>query len=68
MVERIDILPGNQSAIYGSAAIAGVVNIILKKNLEGCTSTCASAATTTAAATTRRLQLSGRQASSARWT
>jgi outer membrane receptor protein involved in Fe transport len=35
MVERIDILPGNQSAIYGSAAIAGVVNIILKKNLEG---------------------------------
>src|SRR4249919_3780391 len=35
MVERIDILPGNQSAIYGSAAIAGVVNIILKKNLNG---------------------------------
>ena len=35
MVERIDILPGNQSAIYGSAAIAGVVNIILKKRLEG---------------------------------
>ena len=35
MVERIDILPGNQSAIYGSAAIAGVVNIILKKHLEG---------------------------------
>jgi len=35
MVDRIDILPGNQSAIYGSAAIAGVVNIILKKHLEG---------------------------------
>jgi outer membrane receptor protein involved in Fe transport len=35
MVERIDILPGNQSAIYGSAAIAGVVNIILKKHLDG---------------------------------
>ncbi len=35
MVERIDILPGNQSAIYGSAAIAGVVNIILKTHLEG---------------------------------
>ena len=34
-VERIDILPGNQSAIYGSSAIAGVVNIILKKHLEG---------------------------------
>jgi outer membrane receptor protein involved in Fe transport len=35
MVERIDILPGNQSATYGSAAIAGVVNIILKKRVEG---------------------------------
>jgi outer membrane receptor protein involved in Fe transport len=35
MIERIDVLPGNQSAIYGSAAVAGVVNIILKKHLEG---------------------------------
>src|SRR5688572_29693248 len=35
MIERIDVLPGNQSAIYGSAAVAGVVNIILKKRLEG---------------------------------
>lgn len=35
MVERIDIVPGNQSSIYGSAAIAGVVNIILKKRLDG---------------------------------
>jgi len=35
MVERIDILPGNQSAVYGSAAIAGVVNVILKKHIDG---------------------------------
>jgi outer membrane receptor protein involved in Fe transport len=35
MVDRIDILPGNQSSIYGSAAIAGVVNIILKKRIDG---------------------------------
>lgn len=35
LVERVDILPGNQSAIYGSAAIAGVVNIVLKKDLDG---------------------------------
>ncbi len=35
MVDRIEILPGNQSSIYGSAAIAGVVNIILKKHLDG---------------------------------
>ncbi|MBN8884504.1 MAG: TonB-dependent receptor [Rudaea sp.] len=35
MVDRIDIVPGNQSAVYGSSAIAGVVNIILKKRVEG---------------------------------
>ena len=31
VVERIEILSGGASAIYGSDAIAGVVNIILKK-------------------------------------
>jgi outer membrane receptor protein involved in Fe transport len=35
MVDHIDILPGNQSAIYGSSAIAGVVNIVLKDHVEG---------------------------------
>ncbi len=35
LVERIEILPGGQSSLYGSDAIAGVVNIILKKNMEG---------------------------------
>lgn len=35
MVERIEILPGGQSSLYGSDAIAGVVNIILKKNMRG---------------------------------
>ncbi len=35
LVERIEILPGGQSSLYGSDAIAGVVNIILKKNVDG---------------------------------
>lgn len=35
LVERIEILPGGQSSLYGSDAIAGVVNIILKKNIDG---------------------------------
>ena len=35
MIERIDILKDGASSIYGSDAIAGVVNIILKKSLEG---------------------------------
>ncbi|MPT47511.1 MAG: hypothetical protein E2598_03715 [Sphingobium sp.] len=34
MVERIEILPGTQSATYGADAVAGVVNIILKKNID----------------------------------
>ncbi len=34
-VERIDILTDGASAIYGSDAVSGVVNIILRKNYEG---------------------------------
>ena len=34
-VERIEVLAGGASAIYGSDAVAGVVNVILKKNYEG---------------------------------
>ena len=34
-IERIEILTGGASAIYGSDAVAGVVNIILKTNYEG---------------------------------
>lgn len=37
IVDHIDIVPGNQSAIYGSSAIAGVVNIVTKQKLEGTT-------------------------------
>ena len=35
LVDRIEILPGGQSSLYGSDAIAGVVNIILKKGVDG---------------------------------
>ncbi|CAM4072272.1 TonB-dependent receptor [Pseudoalteromonas ostreae] len=34
-IERIDILKDGASAIYGSDAVAGVVNIILKKDIDG---------------------------------
>lgn len=34
-VERIEILPGSGSAIYGSSATAGVVNIVLRKDYAG---------------------------------
>ncbi|RDY69490.1 TonB-dependent receptor plug domain-containing protein [Lysobacter soli] len=35
LVDRIEILPGGQSSLYGSDAIAGVVNVILKKHADG---------------------------------
>ena len=39
MVDRIEILPGAQSSLYGSDAIAGVVNIVLKKHVDAATIT-----------------------------
>ncbi len=36
-VERVDVLKDGASAIYGSDAIAGVVNIILRKDFNGVT-------------------------------
>jgi len=36
-IERVDILKDGASAIYGSDAIAGVVNFILKKDYQGLT-------------------------------
>ena len=35
LIDRIDVVTGGESAIYGSDAVAGVVNFILKKNFDG---------------------------------
>lgn len=35
IVERIEVLTGGASAIYGSDAIAGVVNVVLRENYDG---------------------------------
>lgn len=35
MIDRIEIVPGGQSSLYGSSAIAGVINIKLKKRIKG---------------------------------
>ena len=35
MVSRVDVVTGGASAVYGSDAVAGVVNYILDKNLQG---------------------------------
>ena len=35
MVERVDVVTGGYSAIYGSDAVAGVVNLITRKSFDG---------------------------------
>ncbi|MEN5051599.1 TonB-dependent receptor domain-containing protein [Brevundimonas naejangsanensis] len=35
MVERVEVLTGGASAVYGSDAVAGVVNFIMRRNFEG---------------------------------
>ncbi len=35
LIDRIDILSGGASAVYGSDAVAGVVNFIMKKDFQG---------------------------------
>ena len=35
IIERVEILTGGASAIYGSDAISGVVNVVLRENFDG---------------------------------
>jgi outer membrane receptor protein involved in Fe transport len=35
LLERVDIITGGSSAVYGTDAIAGVVNFVLKQNFDG---------------------------------
>ncbi len=34
-IDRVEVLPGSASAIYGGTAVGGVVNVILKRNYTG---------------------------------
>lgn len=36
-VERIEVVPDGASALYGSDAVGGVINVILRRNFEGVT-------------------------------
>lgn len=38
-IERIEVITGGASAVYGSDALAGVINIILKQEMDGLTFT-----------------------------
>ncbi|WP_165772192.1 TonB-dependent receptor domain-containing protein [Niveispirillum lacus] len=37
LLERVDVVTGGNSAVYGSDAVAGVVNFVTKRNFEGTT-------------------------------
>jgi iron complex outermembrane receptor protein len=59
IVERIEILSGGASAIYGSDAIAGVVNIILKKRFDGVDVNVKAGGTSRGGGSERRVQITG---------
>ncbi|MDC8760424.1 TonB-dependent receptor plug domain-containing protein [Janthinobacterium fluminis] len=59
MVERIEILSGGASAVYGSDAISGVVNVILKKQAQGYDANVKLSDTSRGGGGSRRAQFSG---------
>ncbi|MEG1329523.1 MAG: TonB-dependent receptor plug domain-containing protein, partial [Janthinobacterium sp.] len=59
IVDRIEILNGGASAIYGSDAIAGVINVILKKQTEGFDVNVKAGTTTRGGGGNQRVQLTG---------
>ena len=60
-IDRIEILSGGASAIYGSDAVAGVVNIVLKDKIEGHHASVRYGETTEGGGESWRLQFSGGQ-------
>ena len=58
-IERIEVLSGGASAIYGSDAVAGVVNVILKTNYEGDLLTLRAGTTTMGGGDSGRMQWVG---------
>ncbi|MYM32747.1 TonB-dependent receptor [Duganella sp. FT94W] len=59
VVDRVEILSGGASAVYGSDAIAGVVNIILKRQYDGYDVNVKAGGTSRGGASDKRLQFTG---------
>ncbi len=59
LIDRVEVLSGGASAVYGSDAIAGVVNIILKKQTDGLRLNLKAGATEDGGGENGRLQLTG---------
>ena len=58
-VDRIDVLSGGASAIYGSDAVAGVINIITKTSYDGHTISATAGTTTEGGGDSVRVQMVG---------
>lgn len=58
LIDRVEILSGSASAVYGSDAISGVINFILKQKADGTTLDLRVGGTQHGGAETHRLQLS----------
>ncbi|MFT6732698.1 MAG: iron complex outermembrane receptor protein [Polaribacter sp.] len=56
-VERIDVLIDGASAIYGSDAVAGVINIVTRKNIEGISTSYRTSTTSDGGYQTQRFNL-----------
>jgi len=58
-IDRVEVLPASASGIYGSNAVGGVINIILKRDYHGIEATAYYGNTTRADASDARLSLNG---------
>lgn len=61
LVERVDVVTGGASATYGSDAVAGVVNIILKESFDGLEFNTQSGVTDAGETTNTRIAMTGGQ-------
>lgn len=59
LLERVEILSGSASAVYGSDAISGVINFIMKSKADGTTIDLRGGVTEHGGGTSQRLQVSG---------
>lgn len=66
-VDHIEVLPDGASALYGSDAIAGVVNVILRDRLQGAETQLRTGYTDGGAAETQASQLFGGMRAGGRW-
>lgn len=59
LIERVDVLTGGASAIYGADGVSGVVNFVLKRDFEGLTATAQTGISSRGDAASQRFSILG---------